>query len=342
LLQLSPQDDLTCRVALILHDIGQGPLCQTFNDVVAAVGGVHRPLERSVQVLAATRGEYLALLGRHAEEVRAAELTTERLVDKVLELLSGRNQGLRRLLFGGLGVDRIEYYMRDGRYTGVASGVIDVAHLFSGVSVRPSAPEVVFRPEALSTIEDVLLRRSVMYARVYSEPLNRRVQATMVRAILQLCRDDASRVSELQPLTDGQLWDLLLLEHSELATDVRDGRYPHEALLARGDDEQYRALFDTLKRKLESDPLLRTLEAQLSERLGVEKGAVIVEYDEPLVRNDLTGLAIDRAGGVVLLADLPYTAATEVSEKRLQLFGVYCGAGVDIATTRSRALELLR
>jgi len=200
----------------------------------------------------------------------------------------------------------------------------------------------VFRPEALSTIEDVLLRRSVMYARVYSEPLNRRVQATMVRAILRHCRDNAGRVSVLQPLTDGQLWDLLLRNRSELATDIREGRYPLEALLARGDDDQYRSLFATLKGRLDSDPLLRSLETQASERLGVEQGTVIVEYDEPLVRNDLTGLAIDRAGGPILLAELPYTAATEVNERRLQIFGVYCRAGVDTASAGSCVLELLR
>ncbi len=116
--KLNASEELSLRVAIVLHDLGQGPFCQAFHDLMRRIGGERKPLIRSVALLRENKNSYIAVFDRHRSELDKAQISSNELFEKVVGLLEGKPPQLARLVFGGLGIDRIEYYMRDARCMG--------------------------------------------------------------------------------------------------------------------------------------------------------------------------------------------------------------------------------
>ncbi|MEM1873369.1 MAG: HD domain-containing protein [Acidilobaceae archaeon] len=119
-------------------------------------------------------------------------------------------------------VDRVDYLVRDARYTGVVYGYIDLDRLIEGleVVVRNEEPEVQVTPKALQSIEDVFDARFKMYRSVYFHHKLLSIQLAVSKTLEYILEEWDS----LNPQIYEHLPDpASLLAPSKLAELVSDG-----------------------------------------------------------------------------------------------------------------------
>lgn len=337
---LSTSDQLVSRIATILHDLGQGPFCQAFRDLMKRVGGEGSPLLRTAAMLQRDKDKYIGIFEQHKPELVQAQMSSNDLFEKIVALLEGKPPELARLVFSGVGIDRIEYYMRDARYTGVASGRIDVEYLFTGLDRRSEAPYLVFQSDSLAAIEALLMRRNLLYFAVYSDPINRRVQSGMVRGLELLCKGLVETATQWQAFTDGEMWCELRRLGSPAAS-FAEGSFLKQVLFVRKSDEGAEPLFNRLEELVKANESLKKLEDQLRDRLEVSPGEVVVDYDKPIVPRDVADIGVRSGAAIKALADTTLVKEFDSVEKRVTICGVYCAPHLQDVTVRSLFNELV-
>ncbi len=180
------------RASLLLHDIGHGP----FSHACEAVLGVAHEA-RTAQILA--QPDVASALERLG--ITAAE---------VLELIVGgpeqRYPVLRELVSGpNLDADRMDYLLRDGYFTGVASGRYDVDQLVSSLRVFEigGRPQLGIDGRGGVALESFVLARYMMFATVYFHHTTRMFERVLQDILRQLW--PAPRL--LDPVEDYLAWD---------------------------------------------------------------------------------------------------------------------------------------
>ncbi len=180
------------RATLLLHDIGHGP----FSHACEAVLGVAHE-QRTPQIL--VQPDVARALDR-------LEITR----DQVLELIvGGANQRypvLRELVSGpNLDADRMDYLLRDGYFTGVASGRYDVDQLVSSLRVFEISgrQHLGIDGRGVVALESFLLARYMMFATVYFHHTTRMFERILQEILRQLW--PAPRA--LDPVDEYLAWD---------------------------------------------------------------------------------------------------------------------------------------
>src|SRR5437867_6627369 len=87
---LSTSKQLIACITTILHDLGQGPFCQAFHDLMQRIGGEGRPLLRTAALLQHDKGKYIDIFDRHQSELDKAQISSNDLFEKVVALLAGK------------------------------------------------------------------------------------------------------------------------------------------------------------------------------------------------------------------------------------------------------------
>ncbi|MGQ0536718.1 MAG: HD domain-containing protein [Methanobacteriota archaeon] len=164
-LALSDDDARSLTLAALLHDLGHGPFSHLSEPILEEHLGA----------------SHLALTVRRVTEGPVADALRAQGVDPVAVSRLIRGEGLLGgLVAGGLDVDRMDYLVRDGHYTGVRIGV-DLARLTSEIRLRTD--RLVLRESAVAAAEMLLATRFTMYAAVYYHRTCRVAEAMMRRAI---------------------------------------------------------------------------------------------------------------------------------------------------------------
>lgn len=324
---LTPEQALTLRITATVHDLGQGPFGQAYNDLVRRNGIGKKTQHRSAVLMRENVDTYMEILERHKPEINRTALTPKKLFEDVTSLLEGSPKNLSKLLYGGLGLDRIEYYTRDAHYSGVSPGRIHPEYLYKGIDFNNASFDLVFGEDALPSIEAALMRRGFLYFLVYSDPASRRAQAAMTRAMELAANGDVERVKRWSRLTDCEMWNEL--KDSTAAAALYEGQIPKSIVFIRRSDEQFAHVFRMLDNLLKKDPNLQDFEKRLTQAAGSPPGTVIVEHDQPLVQNDIEGIAVYIGGRLLPLENSKVAQAAKTLEDRLEIFGVYSFPGVD-------------
>ncbi len=266
---ISDEEFLAAKQAILLHDIGHGPFSHTLEN--SLIGISHEQLS-------------LLFMEKLNEEFNGA-------LELAIRIFKGDypRPFLHQLISGQLDMDRMDYLSRDSYFTGVYEGVIGYDRIIKMLDVRNG--QLVVEEKGIYSIEKFLMARRLMYWQVY---LHKTVLASELMLIRTLQRAGTLCQSGQHPPPAGALAPFLERE----ITEKDFLREPHRWLeaFARLDDidvlyalKQFaehedfllsflsRSLIERRLFKLEfsSSPFgkkrIRQEAAQLSSRLGISE-----------------------------------------------------------------------
>ena len=144
--EITAEEELGARAAILLHDIGHGPFSHALEHEL--IGDVHH--------------EAISLL---IMEQLNRELNGQ--LDTALDIFTNKHpkKFLYQLVSGQLDVDRMDYLNRDSFFTGVAEGVIGYDRILKMLAVKDG--NLLVEEKAIYSIEKFLVSRRLMYWQVY-------------------------------------------------------------------------------------------------------------------------------------------------------------------------------
>ncbi len=145
-IDISKEEELGARVAILLHDIGHGPFSHALeNELTGNVS--HETIS-------------LMLMKKLNEELNGQLSTAISIFTN-----SYPKPFLHQLVSGQLDVDRMDYLNRDSFFTGVAEGVIGYDRIINMLIVKDG--NLMVEEKAIYSIEKFLVSRRLMYWQVY-------------------------------------------------------------------------------------------------------------------------------------------------------------------------------
>jgi HD superfamily phosphohydrolase len=144
--EVTAEEELGARIAILLHDIGHGPYSHALEqELITDVQHEHI----SVAIIQKLNEQFGGRLNT------ALEIFTQKHPKKFLS----------QLVSGQLDVDRMDYLNRDSFFTGVSEGVIGYDRILKMLTVKNG--ELMVEEKAIYSIEKFLVSRRLMYWQVY-------------------------------------------------------------------------------------------------------------------------------------------------------------------------------
>ncbi len=145
-IEVSAEEELGAKVAILLHDIGHGPFSHALENEL--IKNVHH--------------ETISLL---LMQKLNSELNGQLAI--AIEIFTNKHSKkfLHQLVSGQLDVDRMDYLNRDSFFTGVAEGVIGYDRIIKMLTVKDG--NLMVEEKAIYSIEKFLVSRRLMYWQVY-------------------------------------------------------------------------------------------------------------------------------------------------------------------------------
>jgi HD superfamily phosphohydrolase len=145
-IEISGEEELGAKVAILLHDIGHGPFSHALEEEL--ISKVHH---ETISIL---------LMQKLNEEFNGQLQTA-------IEIFTANHpkRFLHQLVSGQLDVDRLDYLIRDSFFTGVAEGVVSYDRIIKMLTVKDG--ELMVEEKAIYSIEKFLVSRRLMYWQVY-------------------------------------------------------------------------------------------------------------------------------------------------------------------------------
>ena len=145
-IEITPEEELGAKVAILLHDVGHGPFSHALENEL--VKDVHH---EAISIL---------LMEKLNKELDGQLQTA-------IEIFTNKHSKkfLYQLVSGQLDVDRMDYLNRDSFFTGVAEGVIGYDRILKMLTVKNG--NLVVEEKAIYSIEKFLVSRRLMYWQVY-------------------------------------------------------------------------------------------------------------------------------------------------------------------------------
>ncbi len=282
-LDLPDHEGRHLAAAALLHDVGHSPFSHTSEGVVEHATGLDHE-DWSVHRIRHHLTETLAQHDLSLETIEA--------------LILGEHR-LKGLVSGPLDVDRIDYLLRDGHYTGVATSV-DALRLMATVAIEDE--RVVITRDGLNAAENLLVTRFAMHSSVYYHHTCRAGELLMERAMLALVEDDEVSGEELARMDDYDIVTRLRDaggRAGKLARRVFERRLTKVAFEA-----PYKALAERWVEAVSGDlERQRDLEARIADRAGVPEHRVQVDAPSPPTLPEVDAPILTEAGDIEGLAD---------------------------------------
>lgn len=161
-IDISPEEELGAKLAILLHDCGHGPFSHALEKEL--IPGVHHE-QLSLLIMEKLNEEFKGQL------TTAIAIFTDQYPKKFLH----------QLVSGQLDVDRMDYLNRDSFFTGVAEGVIGYDRILKMLTVHEG--QLMVEEKAIFSIEKFLISRRLMYWQVYLHKTVVSAEMTLVHAL---------------------------------------------------------------------------------------------------------------------------------------------------------------
>ena len=144
--EITRDEELGAKVAILLHDIGHGPYSHALEKKL-----IHDVDHEHISIM------IMQLLN----EIFNGQLQT------AIEIFTGTHpkKFLHQLVSGQLDMDRMDYLSRDAFFTGVSEGVIGYDRILKMLVVHDG--ELMIEEKAIYSVEKFLVARRLMYWQVY-------------------------------------------------------------------------------------------------------------------------------------------------------------------------------
>ena len=161
-IEITKEEELGAKVAILLHDIGHGPYSHALERKL--IKGVHHE-------------DISLLIFQLLNEQFGGQLQT------AIEIFSDvyPKPFLHQLVSGQLDVDRMDYLTRDSFFTGVVEGAIGYDRILKMLAVKDG--ELMVEEKAIFTVEKFLVSRRLMYWQVYLHKTVMAAEKMLVRII---------------------------------------------------------------------------------------------------------------------------------------------------------------
>lgn len=203
------------ETAAMLHDVGHSCFSHTLEElVVEATGKDHEGHTRDK-----------ILNGTLAQAIEKKELQPK----KVVKLMDSPEY---ELVHGYLGTDKIDYLLRDSKYTGVAYGSVDSDRLLRKILFKNG--QAILEESGLSVAESVLLARFMMFTSVYTHHIPYSAEEILVRATEEAIRKEIIQAEDLLEYSDGELTSILRIQEGVIGKNMErilHRKLPKEALV---------------------------------------------------------------------------------------------------------------
>ncbi len=145
-IEITPEEELGAKIAILLHDIGHGPFSHALENELIPV--LHH--------------EAISLL-----IIKKLNEEFDGQLDTSIQIFTNQYHKpfLFQLVSGQLDVDRMDYLNRDSFFTGVAEGVIGYDRIIKMLTVKDG--NLLVEEKAVYSIEKFLVSRRLMYWQVY-------------------------------------------------------------------------------------------------------------------------------------------------------------------------------
>lgn len=145
-IDITNEESLAARIAIMLHDIGHGPFSHALEHALVE-GITHEHI--SAMIMNELNKEYCGLL------------------DNAISIFnqSYKKPYLTQLVSSQLDVDRMDYLNRDSFYTGVYEGVIGYDRILQMLTVQNN--QLMVEEKGVHSVEKFLIARRLMYWQVY-------------------------------------------------------------------------------------------------------------------------------------------------------------------------------
>ena len=165
--EITPEEELGAKVAILLHDIGHGPYSHALENEL--INEVHHEAI-SLLIMQTMNEEYNGQLQIAIDIFRN----------------NYPKHFLHQLVSGQLDVDRMDYLSRDSFFTGVAEGVISYDRILKMLAIKDD--ELMIEEKGIYSIEKFLVARRLMYWQVYLHKAVMGAEMLLVR-IIQRAKD---------------------------------------------------------------------------------------------------------------------------------------------------------
>lgn len=243
-LGIDGEDKTNVRLAVLLHDIGHGPLSHLFERVLEGanpgVPDIHEFISRAI---ISTDPEIDRVLGPRKEAVL-------RILGK--EGNAGDHPNLSLLsdvATGKLDADKLDYLQRDSFHAGVAYGRFDLERILHTIKTTGGGRRhIAVAEKGVDAIENYRLARYLMHAQVYEHHARLAADRMFVRALESAMYDEGALDKSLFSVnTRGYDANAEFLSNY---IDLDDDSIYHTLRLGNKGGKSWRILHDIRRRKL--------------------------------------------------------------------------------------------
>ncbi len=160
--EITKDEELGARIAILLHDIGHGPYSHALERRL--IKGVHHE-DISILILQLLNEQF------NGQLQTAIEIFTDEYPKPFLH----------QLVSGQLDVDRMDYLTRDSFFTGVVEGAIGYDRILKMLAVYDG--QLMVEEKAIFTVEKFLVSRRLMYWQVYLHKTVMAAEKMLVKVI---------------------------------------------------------------------------------------------------------------------------------------------------------------
>ncbi|MBN1540373.1 MAG: HD domain-containing protein, partial [Candidatus Thermoplasmatota archaeon] len=297
------------RTAGLLHDIGHGPFSHTMEKIFFdRIGMDHMALTKDIITGKADQWEeeWWKLKGvdrgpKVPELLEMHDLEPERVAALICQDHSSTPEGqatlelqenqsyfssrhyLHQIIHSALDADQLDFLLRDSHYTGVAYGIIDLDRIIATTTLFHG--EMMVEKRGISSLEGMLVARSLMYSSVYFHKTARIAESMLCRAGSTLSDDELLQVWNM---SDGEALRYMR-ERAGLCGGLSTrltyrklfkSAFRIDSEMVMDESREAAALRDRIK-ELSIVTEADRLEREIERKVSMPEGSVIVDIPDP-------------------------------------------------------------